>query len=213
MARYVVGLTGGVAAGKSTVERLFRARGIAVADADAAARDALAPGSPGLQAVVAAFGPQVLAADGALDRPAMRRRVFADDAARRTLEAIVHPYVRHTLQAACAAAAGPYALAAIPLLAEGGRAAWPWLARVLVVDVPAEVQLERLRRRDGIDAALAAAMLAAQAGREQRLAIADDVLANTGTEAALDAQVAVLDRLYRHLAALAEADPGPTPGA
>lgn len=213
MARYVVGLTGGVAAGKSTVERLFRARGIAVADADAAARDALAPGSPGLQAVVAAFGPQVLAADGGLDRAAMRRRVFADDAARRTLEGIVHPYVRQALQAACAAATGPYALAAIPLLAEGGRAAWPWLARVLVVDVPAEVQLERLRRRDGIDAALAAAMLAAQADRAQRLAIADDVLANTGSEAALDAQVAVLDRLYHRLAALAEAEADPAPGA
>lgn len=213
MARYVVGLTGGVAAGKSTVERLFRARGIAVADADAAARAALAPGSPGLQAVVAAFGPQVLAADGSLDRAAMRRRVFADDAARRTLEAIVHPYVRQALQAACAAATGPYALAAIPLLAEGGRAAWPWLARVLVVDVPAEVQRERLRRRDGIDAALAAAMLAAQADRAQRLAIADDVLANTGSEAALDAQVAVLDRLYHRLAALAAAEAGPAPGA
>ncbi|MGN6513606.1 MAG: dephospho-CoA kinase, partial [Lysobacteraceae bacterium] len=120
MARYVVGLTGGVASGKSTVARLFADRGITVADADMAARDAVAAGSEGLEEVVGAFGTGVLAADGTLDRAAMRARVFGDDDARRRLEAIVHPRVRAALRAACDAADGPYAIAAIPLLAEGG---------------------------------------------------------------------------------------------
>lgn len=200
MAHFVVGLTGGVASGKSTVARLFAAHGVTVADADVAARDAVAPGSEGLADVVAAFGPSVLAADGSLDRPAMRARVFGDDDARRVLESIVHPRVRASLRAACAVAGGPYAIAVIPLLAEGGRDAYAWLSRVLVVDAPASVQLARLQRRDGIDAALAGRMLAVQADRAARLAIADDVLVNAGHEDALAAHVAALDARYRALA-------------
>jgi len=209
MADYVVGLTGGVASGKSEVTRRFEALGVAVADADLAARDAVAVGSEGLAEIVAAFGPEVLAPDGSLDRPAMRRRVFADDAARLRLEAIVHPRVRDLLRAQCAAAPGPYAIAAIPLLAEalpapgadgGGRAAYPWLRRVLVVDVPVEVQRGRLLARDGIDAALADGMIAAQATRGERLAIADDVIVNDGPLEALQAHVAALDARYRALA-------------
>jgi dephospho-CoA kinase len=142
----------------------------------------------------------VLAADGSLDRAAMRARVFGDEAARRALEAIVHPRVRAWLRAACEAAEGPYAMAAIPLLAEGGREAYAWLSRVLVVDAPVSLQLARLQRRDGIDAALAERMLAAQADRATRLAIADDVLVNDGAEAALAAHVAALDTRYRALA-------------
>ena len=201
MSAFVIGLTGGIASGKSTVDRLFRERGIVVADADVAARDAVAPGSEGLAEVVGAFGAGVLAADQGLDRAAMRRRVFDDPDARRTLEAIVHPRVRSALEAACAAADGPYAIASIPLLAEaGGRAAYPWLQRILVVDVPQEVQLQRLLQRDGIDAALAGAMIAAQATRAQRMAIADDLLPNDGPLEALPAAVDALDRLYRSLA-------------
>lgn len=201
MSGYIVGLTGGVASGKSTVERAFAALGVAVADADQAARDAVAVGSEGLAEVVAAFGSDVLAADGSLDRPAMRRRVFADAGERRRLEAIVHPRVRASLRAACEAAGGAYAIASIPLLAEGGgREAYPWLARILVVDVPESVQLERLLQRDGIDDALARTMIAAQAPRRQRLAIADDVLVNDGALDAISPQVAALDRLYRRLA-------------
>lgn len=200
MARYVVGLTGGVASGKSTVARLFAGHGIVVADADEAARAAVAAGSPGLAEVVAAFGQDVLAADGTLDRAAMRRRVFDDATARRQLEAIVHPRVRALLRDACADAPGPYAMAAIPLLAETGRNAYPWLARVLVVDAPVEVQQARLQARDGIDATLAQRMLAAQAAREERLAIADDVLVNDGHPEALARQVAALDTRYRALA-------------
>lgn len=198
---WCVGLTGGVASGKSAAAEAFAACGITVADADVAARAAVAPGSDGLAAVVAAFGPAVLAADGSLDRAAMRRRIFDDPAARRALEAIVHPRVRALLAAECAAAPSPYVIVAIPLLAEVGREAYPWLQRVLVVDAAPEVQHARLMQRDGIDDTLASRMIAAQATRAQRLAIADDVLVNDRDLAALQAGVARLDAAYRHLAA------------
>lgn len=202
MATYRIGLTGGIASGKSAVASAFEALGIVVADADLAARDAVAPGSDGLGEVVAAFGVEVLAADGSLDRAAMRRRVFGDDDARRRLEAIVHPRVRETLARACERATGPYAIAAIPLLAEvGGRTAYPWLQRILVVDVPVEVQRARLLARDGIDDVLADRMIAAQATRARRLAIADDVIVNAGTLDDLRHRAAALDARFRALAA------------
>ena len=202
MSEFIIAITGGVASGKSTVDRLFHALGVVVADADVAAREAVAPGSEGLDEVVAAFGEGVLGVDGQLDRPAMRRRVFADADARKRLEAIIHPRVREAVRTICQAASGPYAIASIPLLAEGGgRDAYPWLQRILVVDVPESVQLARLLQRDGIDAALARTMIAAQASRRERLAIADDVLVNDGPLDALPPQVAALDRLYRGLAA------------
>ncbi|MET4728974.1 dephospho-CoA kinase [Lysobacter enzymogenes] len=203
MAGFCVGVTGGVASGKSEATRRFEALGIVVADADLAARAAVAPGSDGLAEVAATFGPQILAADGGLDRAAMRRLVFADAAARKRLEAIVHPRVRAMLQAQCAQAPGAYAIAAIPLLAEGGREAYPWLDRVLVVDVPTEVQQARVMQRDRIDAELAARMIAAQATREARLAVADDIVVNDGPLEALQAQVEALDRRYRAMAAAA----------
>ena len=202
MSGYILGLTGGVASGKSTVEARFRALDIVVADADVAAREAVAAGSDGLAEVVAAFGSSILTADGSLDRTAMRQRVFAESAARKTLEAIVHPRVRAALADACQTASSIYAIASIPLLAEsGGRSAYPWLDRILVVDTTVAVQLARLRRRDGIDDPLAQRMIAAQASRQERLAIADDVLVNDGALAVLDAQVLALDQLYRRLAA------------
>ncbi|KGM53849.1 dephospho-CoA kinase [Lysobacter daejeonensis GH1-9] len=201
MSDYIVAVTGGIASGKSEVTRRFEALGVAVADADVAARDAVARGSAGLAEVVAAFGSGVLAADGTLDRAAMRQRVFGDEAARRQLEAIIHPRVRAQLRAMCAAAPGPYAIAAIPLLAEGGgRESYPWADRILVVDVPAEVQQSRLMQRDGADAALAQRMIAAQATREQRLGLADDIIVNDGPLQTLQAHVEALDRLYRRLA-------------
>ena len=202
MSAYIVAVTGGVASGKSTVTRRFEALGVFVADADVAARAAVAPGSVGLMAVVAAFGDDVLAVDGNLDRAAMRLRVFTDADARRQLEAIIHPRVRAQLQADCAAAAGIYAVATIPLLAEGGgRNAYPWLDRILMIDVPMDVQRARLMQRDDVDATLADRMIAAQATRAARLAIADDVIVNDGTLDALDHHVAALDRRYRLLAA------------
>ncbi|MDQ3510617.1 MAG: dephospho-CoA kinase [Pseudomonadota bacterium] len=204
MTDYVVAVTGGVASGKTEVTRRFEALGVTVADADVAARLAVAIGSPGLADVVAAFGEQVLSPEGALDRARMRARVFGDTTARQQLEAIVHPRVREALQAQCAAASGAYAVAAIPLLSEiGGRAAYPWLDRIVVVDVPVELQRSRLMQRDAVDAALAERMLGAQATRAQRLAIADDIIINTESLEALDRHVAALDRRYRSLAAAA----------
>ena len=201
MARVVVAVTGGVASGKSAATAAFANRGIAVADADIAARSVVAPGEPALGEIVARFGAGALDADGQLDRPAMRARVFADPSARRSLEAILHPRIREWLQAACRDAAGPYVVVAIPLLAEGGgRAAYPWLDRILVVDVPEGLQRQRLMRRDGVDAALAERMVAAQATRSQRLALADDVIVNDGPLSALEAAVARLDGRYRGLA-------------
>ena len=198
---FCVGLTGGIASGKSAVADRFAARGIAVVDADVAARDVVAPGQPALAEIAAVFGNGVLQADGTLDRAALRRHVFDDDAARRRLEAILHPRIRVRMREHAQRAGGPYVIVAIPLLAEGGgRLAYPWLDRILVVDVPREVQLARLVRRDGIEVALAERMVAAQADRASRLAIADDVIVNEGALALLDAEVDALDRRYRALA-------------
>lgn len=197
----VVALTGGIASGKSTVARLFAERGVPVLDADEAARAVVAPGSEGLAAVVEAFGRAVLTLAGELDRAALRKRVFSDPEARRRLEAILHPRIEQHLHEALAAAARshpPYVLVVIPLLAEVGP--YPWIDRVLVVDVPEEVQRQRLLARDRIDAALAEGMIAAQARRAERLALADDVIDNGGSREALAAKVAELDQLYRRLA-------------
>ena len=202
MSDFIIGLTGGVASGKSEVTRRFEALGVHVADADVIARAVVEPGQPALAAIVARFGAEVLLDDGRLDRRRLREHVFAEPQARRELEAITHPAIRAALRAECRAAPGPYAIAAIPLLAEaGGRAAYPWLGRILVVDAPVELQRARLMRRDGVDEALAARMIAAQASREDRLAIADDILRNDESRQALAARIAVLHRFYLRLAA------------
>jgi len=196
---YVVALTGGIASGKSAVTRRFEALGVHVHDADVAAREVIEPGTPGLAAVVDAFGADVLDDAGRLDRAAMRRHVFADPAARRTLQGIIHPLVREWLHQRALAERGPYCLLAIPLLAEN-IAHYRWVDRILVVDAPEEAQLARLVQRDGIDEPLARRMIERQARREERLALADDVIENHGEEAALDAAVATLHERYLALA-------------
>ncbi len=202
MSHFVIGLTGGIAAGKSEVSRRFEALGITVADADLAARAVVAPGSEGLARIAAHFGTDILLADGQLDRAALRARIFDSAQDRQALEAITHPAIRQQLRQACEQAEGPYAIAAIPLLTEaGGRQQYPWLDRILVVDVPVAVQHARLMQRDGIDTALADRMIAAQASREARLALADDVVVNDGHPDHLQAHVERLDRAYRELAA------------
>lgn len=201
MAGFAVAITGGAGSGKSAATACFERLGIVVADADLAARAIVAPGQPALAAIATRFGAGILLPDGTLDRARLRERVFADADARRDLEAITHPGIRDWLKRKCAEANGPYVLAAIPLFCEGGgRANYPWLRRVLVVDAPASLQRARLLARDGIDAALAERMIAAQASREQRLALADDVIVNDGLAADLEAAVARLDRRYRALA-------------
>ena len=196
MSDFIVGLTGGVASGKSEVTRRFQALGVAVVDADLAAREVVEPGQPALARIAEHFGAGMLLADGRLDRRQLRERVFADAQARRDLEAITHPAIRARVKAQAQAAPGPYAVVAVPLLAEAGRAAYPWMARVLVVDAPESLQHDRLMRRDGVDEALAARMIAAQASRTVRLAIADDVILNDGDPAHLDTAVAALHARY-----------------
>lgn len=202
MSRFIVGLTGGIASGKSEVTKRFEGLGIAVADADIAAREVVAPGSPALAQISRRFGSAMLLADGTLDRAQLREHVFGNDAERRALEAITHPAIRARVREICEAADSPYAIAAVPLLAEaGGRATYPWLDRIVVVDAAEPVRHARLLQRDSIDAALATRMIQAQASRAQRLALADDVIVNDGHPEHLQPQVEALDRLYRRLAA------------
>ncbi len=202
MSDFIVGLTGGVASGKSEVSRRFEALGIVVADADIAAREVVAPGSPALAQLAERFGPGTLLADGSLDRARLRERIFANADDRRALEAITHPAIRARVRSLCKAASSPYAIAAIPLLTEaGGKPTYPWLDRILVVDTSEAVQHARLQRRDSIDAELAQRMIEAQATRKQRLAIADDVIVNDGLPDDLQVSIEALDRRYRELAA------------
>lgn len=202
-----IGLTGGVASGKSLVGGYFAALGVVTVDADTLAREVVAPGSEGLDAVIEAFGGAVLAADGTLDRAALRRRIFDDDDARQRLEGILHPRIRALMDARVEArrsAGDAYCIAIVPLLVETGQDAR--YDRVLVVDAPEAVQIARLRARDGTDAATAGAMLARQASRARRLARADDVIANgdaVPSDTGVGCQVAALDRKYRALAARA----------
>ena len=201
MSTYIIGLTGGIASGKSALEREFIACGIFVADADRIAREVVEPGQPALAAVVGRFGNEILTAEGQLDRAGLRARIFNDEDARHALEAILHPLIRTRLQEQCRAATSPYAVAMIPLLTEGGgRASYPWLDRILVVDAPPALQKSRLIQRDGIDEALAERMIAAQATRAQRLAFADDIVVNDGELAHLQAAIQELDARYRVLA-------------
>ena len=198
----IIALTGGIAAGKTAVTRRFEALGVHVHDADIAAREVIAPGTPGLTAVVEAFGADVLDGTGKLDRRAMRERVFTDPMARRKLEAIIHPLVRDWLRDRVAAETGPYCLLAIPLLAEN-LAHYRWIKHVLLVDAPESAQLDRLVLRDGIDETLARRMLAQQASRAERLALADYVIDNSGDEVALDVAVA---QLHQRFLALSQRD-------
>jgi len=198
-----VGLTGGAASGKSLVARHFEGLGAPVIDADVVSREVVRPGTDGLIAIVEAFGAEVLAADGSLDRGRLRERIFQDGDARRTLEGILHPRIRAWMDDACTSLAReghPYLLCVIPLLVETEQT--DRYDRILVVDAPIEVQRARLCRRDGVDSRAADAMLTAQAGRWQRLAAADDVVANgdpVAPETGIACQTLALDRKFRLL--------------
>lgn len=194
-----VGLTGGIASGKSAVAALFAACGATVLDTDLIAREVVEPGTPGLAALVNAQGGGILDAAGRLDRAELRRRMFADAATRREVEAILHPAIVTELERQAQIAPGPYQVFVIPLLVEAGLR--QVVDRVLVVDCPEEDQVRRLLARDGETRAGATRMLATQATREVRLAAADDVIDNGGDTADLPAQVGRLDRKYRDLAA------------
>lgn len=183
-----VGLTGGVGSGKSTVSAMFEELGAVIIDGDKLAREVVEPGTPGLAAIVEAFGPELLTAEGGLDRPAMGRLVFGDPDARRRLEGITHPLIFERY-AALEAAAPPDALVVhdIPLLAESGRA--DSFDAVVVIDVPDELRIERMVRDRGWTREDAESRIAAQAPREDRLAIATHVIDNGGTLEELRARV------------------------
>jgi len=195
---YRIGLTGGIASGKSTVANLFAALGITIVDTDLLAREVVAPGSALLPRIAGHFGADVLQKDGSLDRAALRSRVFANPAERQWLERLTHPAIRELTDKRCESATSDYVIVAIPLLVETAGA--ERFDRVLVVDCSPEIQFARLQARDGASRAEAERMLAAQATREQRLAVADDVITNDGDLAALREQVEKLHRQYLKLA-------------
>jgi dephospho-CoA kinase len=196
--RLRIGLTGGIASGKSTVSQRFTELGVPVIDADVASRTVVEPGKPGLARIVERFGPQVLDAEGRLDRRALRNLIFNDSASRQALEAILHPLVRADMERQAAAAQGPYVVMAIPLLIEGGNP-HQRVDRVLVVDADEALQIQRVQMRDGTSPEQARAILASQASRAARLEAADDVLSNTGSVAELRQAVDLLHEQYLQL--------------
>jgi dephospho-CoA kinase len=201
---YRVGLTGGIASGKSTVARLFEALGIPVIDTDLLAREVVAPGEPLLGQIAARFGTGVLTADGSLDRTALRQLVFADPAARVDLEQLTHPAIRARLEARSTVLGGPYQLLVIPLLVEtAGRTP---VDRVLVVDCSEALQIRRLQARDGTPLEQARQILKAQATREARLAMANDVIVNDGDLGAVRDRAESLHATYLKLAGARQAN-------
>ncbi|MCP3038275.1 dephospho-CoA kinase [Xanthomonas campestris pv. olitorii] len=201
MSDFIVGLTGGIASGKSALAAEFEKLGVPVIDADVIARQVVAPG-PILDEIVRHFGRDILLVDGTLDRRALRQIVFDNATQRKALENITHPAIRAELQRAALATEGSYVIVAIPLLAEaGGRNAYPWLDRILAIDAPIQMQRERLMRRDKTTPSLAAQMISAQASRERRLQLANDIVVNDGNKAALAKHAHELDVRYRGIAA------------
>jgi dephospho-CoA kinase len=193
-----VGLTGGIASGKSTAAKFFGALGVPILDSDQIARDVVEPGQPPLERLVERFGTSILTPDGHLNRPALRDIVFSDPKARADLEALTHPAIGAALEARSATAGGPYQVLVIPLLVE--KHLGSQVDRVLVVDCDEALQIRRLRARDGSTPAQAQAILDAQVSRSTRLKAADDVITNEADMSAVNQQVAVLHARYLELA-------------
>lgn len=200
MSHYVVGLTGGIGSGKSSVAKLFVDMGAVLVDTDAIAHELTGPGGEAMPALREAFGAAVADASGALDRAAMRQRVFADPAARGRLEGILHPLIRRHSEARCRAAASPYVILAVPLLIESGDFRQR-CQRILVVDCPETLQIERVMARNGLSEGEVRAIMAVQATRSQRLAAADDVVVNDADLSSLYPQVEALHQNYLRLSA------------
>ena len=192
---YVVAITGGIGSGKTTVANRFAELGIEVVDADIIAREVVEPATPALAAIAAHFGPDVVAPDGQLDRRRLRERIFTDSQAKEWLNALLHPLIRTEMLRQCAATRSPYCLMVVPLLVENRLTS---LAdRVLVIDVDEATQIERTCRRDGVSREQAQAILASQASRSERLAMADDVLDNqSGTTETIWERILALHETY-----------------
>ncbi len=196
--KLVIGLTGGIGSGKSTVAQLFTELGIAVFDADRIAREVVAPGSPALAKIIEHFGQDIVDSAG-LKRSQLRQIVFTDPTARKWLENLIHPLVRARMKALVQQAASPYCILMIPLLLENPRN--ELIQRVLVVDTPEELQLQRAQQRDNASSEQITRIMQAQVSRTQRLAKADDVIVNDGALAKLNKQVLDLHQQYLTLAA------------
>ena len=192
-----IGLTGGIASGKSTVARMFAELGVEVIDTDEIAHQLVAPGSPALAAVIEAFGRTILTEDGALDRPQMRRIVFADSDKRRRLETILHPLIRQAALAKAAASDAVYVILVVPLLFETGFD--QLVNRTLAIDCPEILQIERLVDLDNVSKEEAQAMIASQLNRQERRAAADDVIDSSGTLATIHSRVFELHEQYLDL--------------
>lgn len=196
----MIGLTGGIGCGKTTVANLFAARGATLVDTDLISHAMTAPGGAAMAAIVATFGAHFQGADGALDRAAMRNLVFADPLAKQRLEAILHPLIRATAEAEARAASGLYVVFVVPLLIESG--AWrARVARIVAVDCREATQVARVMARNGLSEAQVRAIMANQVSRAARLAAADDIIDNDGDAAALPAQVDALHARYLEISA------------
>ncbi|HYL02306.1 MAG TPA: dephospho-CoA kinase [Steroidobacteraceae bacterium] len=193
-----VGLTGGIASGKSTAAKYFAALGVPILDSDSIAREVVEPGQPPLERLVERFGRGILTPDGRLDRPALRDIVFSDARARADLEALTHPAIGAAMEARSAAAGGPYQILVIPLLVEKNLGAH--VDRVLVIDCDEEMQIHRLQQRDGSTRTQAQRILDAQVPRAARLKAAHDVIRNDADVRAVETQVAALHARYLGLA-------------
>ncbi|UCP14507.1 dephospho-CoA kinase [Aeromonas media] len=192
---YVVAITGGIGSGKTTVANQFAALGIEVVDADLIAREVVAPGTPALAAITSHFGPEILTEQRLLDRRVLRERIFSDPAAKSWLNALLHPIIRSEMLRQCAAVSSPYCLLVVPLLVENRLT--ELADRVLVIDVDEATQIERTCRRDGVSREQAQAILASQASRSERLAMADDVLDNqSGTTETIRERILALHETY-----------------
>lgn len=189
-----MGLTGGIASGKSVVAGHLAELGAAVVDTDVIAREQTVPGAPAVEEIAGALGASLITRNGALDRALLREKVFADPGARKQLEAILHPRIRHAAWQRARATPGSYLVMVIPLLAETGFTAG--LDRMLVIDTPRKLQMARLRERDGVTGRMARAIISAQASRRQRRALANDIILNDESIEALHTQAGRLHLLY-----------------
>ncbi|MDX3772533.1 dephospho-CoA kinase [Chromatiaceae bacterium AAb-1] len=199
MATFVVGLTGGIGSGKSTVASLFQHSGVPAVDADIVAREVVAPGSDCLQQIRQHFGAQVLTADGELNRSWLREQIFSQPQQKIWLDQLLHPVIREQLLQQLAAVKAPYALLIAPLLLENNLTCY--VDRVLIVDIPEQLQLQRTLARDKVSEQQVSAIMSAQISRQDRLKQADDIITNDGTVAELQQQVSRLHQHYLQLAA------------
>ena len=195
--RFVVGLTGGIGSGKTTVANLFSRQGIEIIDADEISRTLVKTGSPVLEAIIKHFGSSITDAERNLDRKQLRELVFADNAEKEWLENLLHPLVRQEIQRQVAASSSQYVIIVVPLLLESEN--YSDVDRILVIDVPEDVQLERIKKRDGSSETLARSMMDAQMKREGRLESADDVISNNSSMDSLEKQVKNLHHQYLQL--------------